>query len=86
MFFIIAFESTHQALSAEKAVITAKIPHETIPTPRSISANCGLSLKVPEQHLSSVQAIMRGLNMKPNIYYSPQGRAGAYVPLETKEG
>ena len=86
MFIIVTFESTHQALAAEKAVITAGIPHETIPTPRDISAHCGLSLKFPEQHLKDVQAIIGGLSFKPNVYRSPEERAGAYVRVESKEG
>ena len=87
MFIIVAFESTHQALAVEKAVVIAGVPHETIPTPRNISANCGLSLKVPEQYLCDVQAIMRGLKIKSDVYRALQERATVYIRLESpKEG
>ncbi|MDP3487473.1 MAG: DUF3343 domain-containing protein [Bacillota bacterium] len=86
MFIIVTFESTHQALAAEKVAATVGIPHETIPTPRNISANCGLSIKVPEQYLSHVQAIIRDLHLKTNIYSSQQQRGGAYMRIEPKEG
>ncbi|MBS3951050.1 MAG: DUF3343 domain-containing protein [Peptococcaceae bacterium] len=82
MFIIVTFESTHQALAVEKSIIAVGIPHETIPTPRNISASCGLSLKVPEQHLSEVQVILRDLKIKPDVYRSHLERAGAYVRLE----
>lgn len=82
MFIIVSFQSTHQALAVEKLVIEVGIAHETIPTPRNISANCGLSLKIPEQYLSDVQALLKGLKFKPDVYRSQQDRTGLYVRLE----
>ena len=44
--FIFLFNSTHQALSGEKAVKEAGIKHAVINTPREFSVDCGISLRV----------------------------------------
>lgn len=43
-FYVIAFETTHYAIMAEKR-LKEKFPVDMIPTPRVITASCGLSLK-----------------------------------------
>jgi hypothetical protein len=44
--FIILFDSTHQALSGEKALKESGIRHAVINTPREFSVDCGISLRV----------------------------------------
>ena len=44
--FVILFNSTHQALSGEKALKEAGISHAVINTPREFSADCGISLRI----------------------------------------
>lgn len=41
---VIAFESTHDAMAAEK-YLKERIPVVMMPTPRSITASCGISLR-----------------------------------------
>ena len=43
---LIAFKSTHHALAAEKALESGLIEQVVIPTPKQISASCGLALKI----------------------------------------
>lgn len=43
-FMIIAFSSTHQAIHFERLLL-GSYAIELIPTPREVSASCGLSLK-----------------------------------------
>jgi hypothetical protein len=43
---ILVFESTHQVLKAEKALQQAGIRHEIIPTPKDLSSDCGMSIRV----------------------------------------
>ena len=43
---IILFNSTHQALSGEKALKDAGIRHSVINTPREFSVDCGISLRI----------------------------------------
>jgi hypothetical protein len=43
---IIVFNSSHQALSAEKALKEAMIRHAVINTPREFTVDCGISLRI----------------------------------------
>lgn len=68
-FYVITFESTHLAISTEKFLLV-QVKVEMVPTPREISASCGLSLKVSVEHLEGVLAALSG---KPkagmNLYH-----------------
>jgi hypothetical protein len=44
--FVILFDSTHQALSGEKALKEAGLKHSVVNTPREFSVDCGISLRV----------------------------------------
>ena len=41
--YVIAFESTHAAMAAEASF--GSVPHAMIPTPRQITASCGMALR-----------------------------------------
>ena len=43
--FVLAFDSTHAAMAAQAAFKAAGASFALIPTPREISAGCGMSLK-----------------------------------------
>lgn len=43
---VILFDSTHHALSGEKALKEAGIEHAVINTPREFSVDCGISLRI----------------------------------------
>ncbi|MDI6692339.1 MAG: DUF3343 domain-containing protein [Anaerosomatales bacterium] len=44
---VYGFETTHDALSAERALAQAGVPFTTIPTPKSLGELCGIALRVP---------------------------------------
>lgn len=44
-FYVISFESTHAAMAANKALGALGRALTMIPTPREISAGCGMSLR-----------------------------------------
>ena len=46
--FVLAFESTHAAMAAQSTFSKAGRSFALIPTPREISAGCGMSLKFKE--------------------------------------
>ncbi len=48
--FVVVFESTHFALGAEKILQEKGYSYDIIPTPREITASCGLSIRF-DQHL-----------------------------------
>jgi len=55
-YLVITFESTHKAIKAEKTLDGLEI--EIIPTPRQLSANCGISLKACTSDLSKIKTLM----------------------------
>ncbi len=52
-FMFIAFDSTHHAIYFEK-LLEPHFAIEMIPTPREVTASCGLSLKFHEDDLKSI--------------------------------
>ena len=55
---IIAFKSTSQALKAERVLKETSAEFLVIPTPRQISASCGLAVKVAPEHLDFVRSAL----------------------------
>jgi len=52
-FYVIAFESTHHAIMVEKN-LKGKYNIQTIPTPREITASCGLSIMFQGEILEDI--------------------------------
>lgn len=52
-FYVIAFESTHYAIMVEKK-LKDKYNIQTIPTPREITASCGLSIRFQDEKLDDI--------------------------------
>ncbi len=44
--YVMAFESTHAAMASEAALEKANAHAAMIPTPRAISAGCGMSMRL----------------------------------------
>ena len=58
MDIILVFETTHNALNAEQLLLHNNITIELLPTPREISASCGISIKVGAESLLEVRDLM----------------------------
>jgi len=63
--FIILFNSTHQALSGEKALKRVGFKHAVINTPREFSVDCGISLRIEP---SLKEKAVKALDEKEVIY------------------
>lgn len=66
-FYVITFDSTHKAMSTEKKILN-KVEFNMIPTPREISASCGLSIKFKLEVVDQVLSLLEdhdkeGLNL-----------------------
>jgi hypothetical protein len=58
-YFILIFESTHHALKSEKLLTGLGIKFDIIPTPKEISSDCGMAIRInpaifDEQVVSSI--------------------------------
>lgn len=58
--FVLAFDSTHAAMAADKAF--AGMGAALIPTPRAITAGCGMSLKFSAE--SNTAAVLRAQSVE----------------------
>ena len=66
-FCVIAFVNTHAAISTQKALEEAGLPAHIMPTPREITAGCGLSLRFPPERYAEVKQLVECLDI-PNDY------------------
>lgn len=81
---ILTFLSTHHALAAESLLRQQQINYELLPTPRAITAHCGLSLRLERSDFWRVQAML-GDNAGLAAIYTREDEHGDYKELTTKE-
>ncbi len=67
-YLIITFESTHMAMKIEKILVDLEI--EMIPTPRHLSAACGISIKADVKLLERIKSKMGDHYGHLNQFYS----------------
>lgn len=65
--YVISFNSTHHAIKSEKRLKEELIELRMIPTPREITASCGLSIKFNGTDIEKVSNIMKQLIEKEDI-------------------
>lgn len=84
-FCVVVFESTHDAIKTEKA-IKASVKVELIPTPREISASCGLSVKFAPGEVDQVREIVKSVGSDRKrlfeIDYDADGRKAVELGWE----
>lgn len=59
VYYVIAFDSTHYAIQGEKELKNKGIDIKIIPTPREITASCGLSIRFKPEALNDVKNILQ---------------------------
>jgi hypothetical protein len=55
---VVLFHSTAHAIRAEKVLVQAGFEIKMIPTPRHISANCGMALRFYREEEEQVAAVL----------------------------
>ncbi len=55
-YYVAAFDSTHRALGAAALLDEGHVAYLTIPTPREISAGCGIALRCRTPELEALRA------------------------------
>lgn len=80
---IITFANTHQAIQGERTLLEAKLAVCVMPMPGSISAGCGLCLRLPFDCLAEAKATLQTQNVEVQAFYRVDG--GAYVALDNAE-
>ena len=57
--YIVSFNSTQYAMRADKLIRENNITSTTLPTPREITASCGISIRFLKEDLDKVSSILR---------------------------
>lgn len=57
-YYTLAFDSTHMAVAAEK-YLSARIAVSVMPTPRKITASCGISLRVELENGERLKELLK---------------------------
>lgn len=57
-YYALAFDSTHMAVAAEK-YLSARIAVSVMPTPRKITASCGISLRVELENGERLKELLK---------------------------
>lgn len=62
--YVISFNSTHHAIKIDKILKENKITCITLPTPREISASCGMSIRFSKEDFDKILDLVDGLDYK----------------------
>lgn len=57
-YYTLAFDSTHMAVTAEK-YLSARIAVSVMPTPRKITASCGISLRIELENGERLKELLK---------------------------
>lgn len=63
--YVLSFESTHKALQAEKKLKEEGMNIMVMPTPREITASCGISLGFSLEKIEEVNALIKNEEIDP---------------------
>lgn len=56
--YIVSFNSTHHAIKTEKLFNEKQITCTTLPTPREITASCGISIRFLYKDIEAIKEIL----------------------------
>lgn len=75
-FYVVSFDSTHHAIKAEKLFKEENLNIRMMPTPREITASCGLSIRFEVDDLGKVEEIIREEDLAVKGKYAMTRREG----------
>jgi hypothetical protein len=65
---LLLFQSTHEVISAEKAIRKEQIRCMVIPVPRSLSSQCGMALEVDLDNRQKVIDLLESTGISVRIF------------------
>lgn len=68
--YIVSFSSTHHAIRTDKLLGENGIKCTTLPTPREITASCGISIRFSEEDMDKVVNILDENNIEYKGIYN----------------
>lgn len=73
MEYIATFGSTHKALKAEKVLKENKVDFRLIPTPKTLTTFCALSIAFEDSVKLTVEKVLKDLKVKIAAMYKKEG-------------
>ncbi|MEA4970307.1 MAG: DUF3343 domain-containing protein [Candidatus Pelethousia sp.] len=81
-YYILAFDSTHAAISAQRR-LQGRVAASVMPTLRAIQAGCGISLRVEEADLDALKALLPELGQGGwRLYFAEGGGASTVTAVD----
>ncbi|MDO5707630.1 MAG: DUF3343 domain-containing protein [Andreesenia angusta] len=77
---VITFRSTHHAIKTEKALKKREFKIKVIPTPREITASCGLSIRFEDEEKDDIFSVLKEMISEGQIILR-----GVFNIIRTKE-
>ena len=68
--YIVSFNSTHHAIRSDKLFAECGIASTTLPTPREITASCGISIRFLYNDIKNIKEILKINNIEYKGIYN----------------
>lgn len=72
-YYILTFQNTHGAISAENVLKEENVKVEIMPTPTNITKSCGISIKVSDEYIKKVEEMFSNGKLKIKSIYVKNG-------------
>lgn len=79
--WILAFESIHHVLAAERALLDQGVWCDLIPTPRDVRSDCGMVIELRRADWNAAGAAVRALTRPPTTVYRRTDRGHQRLDL-----
>jgi transposase len=76
-FTVFGFETTHDAMRAERVLEEAGVPVVLIPTPKVLGTLCGLAARVPRESATECAHALEGARVRVSATLEMDDRTGA---------
>jgi len=81
--YVVSFNSTHHAIRTDKILSENNISSRTLPTPREITASCGISIRFLKEDLEKISKTLKENNIEyKGIYKISKTNSGQKEVLE----
>lgn len=72
-YYVLTFQNTHGAISAESVLKEKNIKIEIMPTPTGITKSCGISIKFSEEYMEKIKELVKNGNINIKNAYAKEG-------------
>lgn len=80
-FYVLSFETTSHSIQTEQKALRAGLAVQVIPTPREITANCGMALRVAVEEEKRLWEFFHSLKVPCSLYRISPGSGAKTAAL-----